>query len=1447
MKGSVYPHAEHEITAGAALLRMCSESHDSSEKGRRFENLFMKVVKNDPDFAEIEAIWHWQDWPDRVNKAPELDGRDTGIDLIAQDSSGNIIAIQCKCYDATRKLNREHINSFLAASQKDWVSWRYIVTTCDWGVHATSAIENLQPEVRRIDFSRFHHLILREKSGQRPAQPLYPYQEEALESVERGFLHHDRGRLIMACGTGKTFTSLRIAEKLVPPGGSILFMAPSIALVSQARREWLSHKTRDLKALVICSDSTAGGRGETEDIKKTELVCRVITDPQSIADFLMEPKKLLKVIFCTYQSLDKVGEAQKRCHGDHSFDLAVADEAHRTTGILNHSKDSSSFQLIHHESAIIAKKRLYMTATPRIYTEKSKSKLAQQSHNVIDMSDETIYGPEFYRLSFKEAVENSLLSDYRVIVLGVDDSAVSKKLEAHLHNIGAEAGTLRDSRGLNKKEITRVLGVSLALNGLARGDKMERSGPLRKSIAFSNRKARSRLYAKALCDRQFKSWITRHKRKYGLDDSALEVEATHLDAGSSAFKRHEALSSLRDVSQKDRLCRILCNVKLFTEGVDVPQLDAVAFLEPRDSQVDIVQAVGRVMRKAAGKKLGYIIIPVVVSPEEDLIDALSQGSEGYQSVGRVLRALQSHDSRLAEDTAQFVTATHYGVGDDTGDEDTGSGADYLVDVTEKQLELKGGGGVFAHIVAASGLGKKGQLVADEIIDIVKSAGRLLVQEELAEPLAKALNCQDSGNSCVIAALILTNAMLLQRRLEKHFLIKKLNYLGSNQDPAQILDDIWQDILSKDYRPIFHPAREIIKVLKNQRSQKTDCALRQIGEFANRAADSLSELGYDHAGPLYHKILGKNTAKSDGAFYTKNLSAIILARLALTKEFINQKPRISDLRIMDPACGTGTLLLAALKVIKERERELKGRTLSSDEEYRLHQDLVEHVLCGLDINDYATQLAASNLTLGAPGVDYKKMHIYKLPNGPQPDGTVKAGSLELLLETDNTAAIPKNLDAILMNPPFTNNVKRSAKFSAEQKKAMQCRELFIKEQVAARCSAGGNIIDSNNARQFFTVIADGFLAAEGGVLAQVLPTTACTSQSGLNERRFIADRFYVETIITSHDPKVCAFSENTSIHESLMICRRKPSVKKEQSTQFIALRKMPKTLDETENFLASLESGDLGDWGKSYWQPAAKMQEGDWRPCQFYHSELYQVAEHLEDNTPGLSPLGDLYQMGPAGRGIRGVFSATGDNTGIKVFYSRSSKLRTTMAAKAEQWMRTKKEHLAHRYMSQGGYLLLASGFDTIAGRLLALVSQTPAVGSAWVPVQAASLDLEAAKAMCAYFNSTLGMLFFLGRRSGKLTNPQFSMAHLRSLPVPNFNAICSSDLVCAFENTKDQMIQPWKLAEEDPVREVLDQACAKSLNIDLHKIRHVRTLISQEPTVSNQAAPCEERVFSAVA
>ena len=1152
-------------SARVILDRIRSESRDESEKGRWFEQLFMRIALQQPEF-EIDGIWRWPDWPER-EALTGLDGRDIGIDLVARRTSGEWVAIQCKCYEDRHTLGKGEIDKFLGGSQQPVFRLRWIVATCRWGPNAERAIQNAHPQVTQIDFREYLDIQVEEHDAKRPVQEPWPLQAEAIEDAVDGLANHDRGRLIMACGTGKTFTALRIAEQLVEDGQRILFAAPTIALVSQARREWLRQTTRELSCIVVCSDPTAGGRNENEDIRISELECPVSTDPAEIARSL-DGDGPTRAVFCTYHSLGRVTEAQA-LHGAPAFDLAIADEAHRTTGALVGERKSNGarkidFQEFHDDARLRARKRLYMTATPRLYTERSKSKLAEQGIDVVDMGDYGVYGPELHRLPFAKAVEHGMLSDYRVIVLGVSEASVTPGLRRRLE--GLDTSTKR-KQAPTTNDMTRVLGVSLAVNGVTEGKALEQPGELPRTMAFANSILRSKWYADALMESEVLRTTTRRMQA----GRAMKVVARHLDASASALQRNQELRALAH-ADRDGECRVVCNVKLFTEGVDVPQLNAVAFLDPRDSQVDVVQAVGRVMRKAPGKRFGYIIVPVVVEPGRDVAAALERGAEGYRTVGRVLRALQAHDGRLAESPASFVKVYEQDAppkppgdpGSNTTHETEGGQIQRELDLKEAEQ------GIYAHVAAASGLGKPGQLVADEIADAVKRASAMFQNEELEGPLAEALDLvpEDDGGAkgiCTVAALMLCNACLLQRRLRDEPEMKtimRLDKVAGASNPREVLEIAWESILEKDYAPVFQPALAVLAALREGKT--IDDAVRAVAECANRVADSLSDLGYDHAGPLYHRILG--SAKSDGAFYTNNLSAIMLARLAFTENTIDWSDleAVAKLRIIDPACGTGTLLMAALQTIKARVAG--SREMSAEERNALHKRLVEDVLCGLDINQHGIQLAACNMTLGAPTVDYERMNLVTMPHGPQSDGSPKAGSLEILNAADDArdlramTAPPRSLetldaeqvneseeirfplcdlDAVIMNAPFTANENRSRKYGEAGRKAMQRHELGIQEHVGRRDSEAGEVITANSIRTFFTPLADLLIRNTPGLAAMVIPTTACTGSSGVAERRFLAERFHIETVVTSHDPRRPNFSENTAIHESLLICRRRP--------------------------------------------------------------------------------------------------------------------------------------------------------------------------------------------------------------------------------------------------------------------------------------------------------------------
>ncbi len=1436
------------LTAGEWLRRIRENSRTEVEKGQWFENLFARLARNEPEF-ELDGIWRWADWPER-ERLTGLSGQDVGVDLVAKHRDGTWIAIQCKCYEPSHRVTKDDVQAFLAGSQHETFGLRWIVATCRWGRVAEHIIQ--RTNIRRIDFRTHHHRLVTDKV-ERPVREPWALQKEAIDSVLQGLEHHDRGRLIMACGTGKTFTALRIAERFVPDGESILFLAPSIALVSQARREWLTHTARPLSSLVVCSDPYAGGKNEQEDIQISELECPVVSKPEEIAAKL-ERARYTKVVFCTYQSLMRVVEAQKD-HGTVPFALTVADEAHRTTGVLNRKNEKVDFQLVHDDERLLTHKRLYMTATPRIYTEKSKSRMAKREIEVVDMSDETVYGPQFHRLRFKTAVDAGKLSDYRVIVLGVDQSRVTPGLRTRLE--GLAEGDQKSTPTLN--DITRVLGVSLAINGLSEGKGVERPGRLARTMAYANSIKRSKWFAEALMDSQLKRATTRRLRG---EERAWSVEAQHLDASASALQRNQALQELGQAG-KDGALRIVCNVKLFTEGVDVPSLNAVAFLDPRDSQVDVVQAVGRVMRRAEEKRFGYIVVPVVVRPGMDVADALQNSPEGYHTLGKVLRALQAHDERLHEDIARFVQVhgpkPKPNAPDDPGDDPRGLFDDLELEPADE--------GIFAHVAAASGLGQPGRLVADEIAWAVQRAAEIFQREEVEAPLADALDLPADDEAAkkavrTVAALLLCNACLMHRRLRdlpEMKMLPGLGRVGATDDPSSVLSASWSTILELDYAPVFEPALAALKALPNNKGIQN--ALRGLSECADNLADSLNDLGYDHAGPLYHRILG--SAQSDGAYYTNNVSALMLARLALDESFVDwsDPDAVGRLRIIDPACGTGTLLMASLRTIKTRMRESGALGEGNDE--RLHRTLVEDVLCGLDINRHGVQLAACNLTLGAPSVDYRRMNLHTMRHGPQDDGAVRAGSLEILRQREDgpqptlfsmasklqgTDAVGgeweaqesdsnfplKDVDLVIMNPPFTANDKRGRKFTGDVKKQMQQHELRIRNGLLGRDEEAGGVIDTNSIRTFFTPLADQILKQESAGLAEVVPATACVGASGARERELLATRFHVERVVTSHDPKRSNFSENTGIHECLLVCRRR-GTGPAAPTEFVSLRRMPATAKEAIEAADAIVAGSE-TWGTRTFWPEERMQAGDWTPFQWYDGSLASVAKEVEDS-PELEPLSVRHEVGPHGRRIQDAFRRSDPSAAgaVEGFHSVSSQLRRTMKGQGDVWYQPKpgKERLAERYLVQRSHLLLPMRFRTTNGRLTAVWTPTPSFGW-WAPV--AIENEHTGTALAAWCNSTPARLMLLNRRARTLTYPVWQLEHLREIRIPKPGNPAWEALAAAYAEACDLELLPMRQAEECTARKIIDAAAMLALDVDETQVAEWRRKLAAEPTVSNQRA-----------
>ena len=625
------------------LDRMYNSATSTADQGTRFERFTQSFLQTDPLWAaQFSKVWMWDQWPEKW-------GHDSGIDLVAERRDGGLTAVQCKFFAPTHRVSKGDLDKFLAASGRGGFTERLVVsTTTQWGATAEETIREQSVPVRRLGLEDFEQSRVDwatfdpetptalSLSG---ASDLRPYQRTAIDDVIAGFENAERGRLIMACGTGKTFTSLRLTEEYVGAGGSVLFLVPSIALLSQALREWSNNTSEGITAMAVCSDTKASrGRKASEDsseISVVDLALPATTDPERLAARMKEARtdgSGIRVVFATYQSIDVVSQAQQIA-GLEPFDLVVCDEAHRTTGATLAGTEESTFVRVHDNDYLKAEKRLYMTATPRIYDDASKTKAGKAQAMLASMDDEDVYGPEFYRLGFGDAVEMGMLTDYKVLILTVNQEAVSEAMQEAF----AEDGEL------SLDDATRLVGC---WNGLAkRGDSEHSFGldpqPMRRAVAFA-RDIKSSKQVASQFEEVVSAYVENHEEEAQSD--VLSVEAKHVDGSMNSMERTALLDWLKEDADGDT-CRVLSNARCLSEGVDVPSLDAVMFLNPRRSVVDVVQSVGRVMRLAKGKKYGYIILPVVVpagaEPEKALDD-----NKNFQVVWDVLQALRAHDERF---------------------------------------------------------------------------------------------------------------------------------------------------------------------------------------------------------------------------------------------------------------------------------------------------------------------------------------------------------------------------------------------------------------------------------------------------------------------------------------------------------------------------------------------------------------------------------------------------------------------------------------------------------------------------------------------------------------------------------------------------------------------------------------------------------------------------------
>jgi superfamily II DNA or RNA helicase len=589
-------------------LLLNSLSSDPLSRGKQFERLARWWITQDPIRSlDVKHVWLWDEWP-------EYPGRDIGIDLVAEMFDGSLCAIQAKCFDENRDIPKSELDSFISAASQHTFQHRWLIATTDGlSANARRMLDD-QHVVRILRSDLEASLDLWPDSIDeltpipQPKSTPRPHQDLAIKDVVKGMEEHDRGQLIMACGTGKTLTALWIKEKLQPK--TTLVLVPSLNLLAQTLAEWAKNMSSPWNYLCVCSDDTVNKADDQPISTVDDLPFDVTTSSEQIASFLHLSGE--KIIFSTYQSSAQVAKAQEQ--SGVSFDLLICDEAHRLTG-----KTDADYATVLDGKKIVAEKRLFMTATPRTYTTAVKTKAEERGVEITSMDDEHVYGPVLHKLSFGEAIKQELLSDYRVLIVGVTDPEVQELIDRR------ELVSVNDAVTTDARTLAAHIGLA----------KATKDYNLKRTISFHSRINTADQFARDHA--KILEWLPESHKPSG------ETWTGTISGAMNTRDRRKLLTQLR-LDGENRHA-ILTNARCLTEGVDVPSLDGVAFIDPRSSQVDIIQAVGRAIRKADNKAIGTIVLPVLIPTHVDPEDALNDTA--FKQIWGVLNALKSHDEELA--------------------------------------------------------------------------------------------------------------------------------------------------------------------------------------------------------------------------------------------------------------------------------------------------------------------------------------------------------------------------------------------------------------------------------------------------------------------------------------------------------------------------------------------------------------------------------------------------------------------------------------------------------------------------------------------------------------------------------------------------------------------------------------------------------------------------------
>ncbi len=898
------------------LTRLGGQAESTAQKGQVFERLVKAFLEQDKAQSDkFDKVWLWSEWEGNQNQ------HDIGIDLVARErDSGELVAIQCKFYRPGTAIALDQLNKFLAAYSVDTFSRGIFVSTSGkWTANAEKALSDRKDkpvsrwgpddfEKSSIDWSKFSFDRPSEMAQKEP-KALREYQKKALDDVIEGFKEHDRGKLIMACGSGKTFTALHIAERMAGAGGKVLFLTPSLSLLSQALGDWTQDADLPLTTIPVCSDAKIeGGQSkdseDSEDISIYDLKWPASTKQDELRRRFERASRgdAMTVVFSTYQSLNVVSDAQDA--GLPAFDLIICDEAHRTTGVSGLTEnDESNFQRVHDNDFIAAAKRLYMTATPRIYGDQARRKANENQLVLASMEDEKIYGPEFHRLGFGKAVEMGILSDYKVVILDVDYDEVGEILDKPLSD---------DAIEIDMDNGARMVGSwnGLRKRGMDGVDFSDDPGAAKRAVAFSNKIAQSKRF------RDYFPLVIDECVKAGSQiatDTPLRCEVRHVDGTQNALKRADELAWLREPTE-DNTCKILSNARCLTEGIDVPALDAILFMHPRKSEIDVVQAVGRVMRKSPGKKRGYIILPIARAPGVDPQETIS--GSAYKAVWQVINAIAAHDDRFEARINQLKLTADQAAEDYTRDRDIADGSsdeDEREDNLPTQLPLEISGSaqyrdaILAMLVDKYSNPRYWETWADKVREIARR------HEARIRAL---LRMSDTGIGPIFDRFLAELRGNLNDGISRE---DAVSMLSQHLVAKPVFDALFADFDFAERNPVSRAMQGVIDALADRGLEKETAGLEEFYRDVRISAEN-----YDNAAgkqqlvaELYERFfkgaLPEETFKSLGIAYTP--VEVVDYIIRSVEDLLNMEFAVSlgdeGVHIIDPFVGTGTFITRLL--------------------------------------------------------------------------------------------------------------------------------------------------------------------------------------------------------------------------------------------------------------------------------------------------------------------------------------------------------------------------------------------------------------------------------------------------------------------------------------------------------------------------------------------------------